>query len=330
MEKNVKIKGLESPVSQLIMGTAWLDFNREAKVMEATLEAYVAAGGNTLDTGRFYGGGAAEKILAKWLDRSGLRGRLLFTSKAGHYYVNEQNEHFPELSRVRPDCIAEDLDFSLDHLGLDHFDIFMMHRDNPEVPVAPLIDQLEEQHRAGRIRAYGLSNWTLPRVGEALEYAASRGYQGISVLSPSYSLATVHSPRWPGCEYVNDDYALAFKGTEVVILPWGAQGGGYFSETWTRENAPAGFADCYFNAENEEKLKRAKELARKYGALPVNIALAYLLNQGLPIAPVIGPRSPGELAASLRALDIRLSPAEVDYLALRRGGPIVEGMAHER
>ena len=317
MEKNVKIKGLETPLSQLIMGTAWLDFNQDVKVMEATLDAYIEAGGNTLDTGRFYGGGAAEKILVKWLDRTGLRKKLLFTSKAGHYFVNEKNEHFPEVPRVKPECITEDLNFSLNHLGLDHFDVFMMHRDNLEVPVAPLIDRLEEHHKEGKIRAYGLSNWTMPRVKEAMEYAKSKGYQGITTVSPSYSLATVHTPRWKGCEYVNDDYALAFKGSEVTILPWGSQGGGYFSETWTPENAPAGFVDCYFNKENEEKLKRAKELAKKYNAIPVNIALAYLLNQGLPIAPIIGPRNPGELATTLKALEIKLTPAEIEYLALR-------------
>lgn len=318
MERNVKIKGLETPVSQLIMGTAWLDFNQDEKVMEATLDAYVAAGGNMLDTGRFYGGGAAEKILIKWLDRTGLRRKLLFTSKAGHYFVNEKNEHFPEVPRVKPECITEDLNHSLSNLGLDHFDVFMMHRDNLEVPVAPLIDRLEEHHREGKIRAYGLSNWTLPRIREAQAYAESKGYQGISTVSPSYSLATVHTPRWAGCEYVNDDYALSFKNTGVTILPWGSQGGGFFSETWTRENAPAGFTDCYFNQENEEKLKRAKELGQKHQAAPVNIALAYLLNQGLSIAPIIGPRNAGELADTLRALAIKLSPAEIEYLALRK------------
>jgi len=318
MEKTVKIKGLETLVSQLIMGTAWLDFNQDTAVMEATLDAYIAAGGNMLDTGRFYGGGAAEKILVKWLDRTGLRGKILFTSKAGHYFVNEKNEHFPDVPRVKPECITEDLNFSLNHLGLDHFDVFMMHRDNLDVPVEPLIDRLEEHHKEGKIRAYGLSNWTLPRVKEALEYAQRQGYQGITTVSPSYSLATVHTPRWKGCEYVNDDYALFFKNSGVTILPWGSQGGGYFSETWTRETAPAGFVDCYFNAENEEKLKRAKELAKKYGAIPVNVALAYLMNQGLNIAPIIGPRNPGEFATTLKALDIKLTPAEVEYLSLRQ------------
>ena len=102
MERNVKIKGMDTPASQLIMGTAWLDFNQDEKVMEATLDAYVAAGGNMLDTGRFYGGGAAEKILVKWLDRTGLRGKLLFTSKAGHYFVNEKTSTFPKCPGSNP------------------------------------------------------------------------------------------------------------------------------------------------------------------------------------------------------------------------------------
>lgn len=316
MDKSVKIKGLDAPVSQLIIGTAWFDPEQQDSI-EQLLDAYVEAGGNMLDTGRFYNGSKAEDVIIEWLDKRNLRDKLLFTSKACHHYVNENNEHFPEINRVKPEYITEDLNFSLQHLGIDHFDVFMMHRDNHKVPVGPLIDTLEMHHKEGKIRAYGLSNWNLARVKEAIEYANSKGYQGISTVSPSYSLATVGKSRWEGAEYVGDDYALAFKGTDVTILTWGSQGGGFFTETWTRENAPDGYVECYFNKENEEKLKRAKELAEKYNAVPVNIALAYVLCQGLPIAAIIGPRNKEQFMSTLKVLDIKLTPSEIEYLSLR-------------
>ncbi|MDL2307426.1 aldo/keto reductase [Desulfovibrio sp. OttesenSCG-928-C06] len=312
----VKIKGVEAPISRLAMGTSWFEQSKQRDIDEL-LEAYYEAGGTMLDTGRFYNGTKTEKFLADWLNRTGMRGKTQFTCKGGHYFVNDNNEHFPEVSRVTPKDIIDDLHFSLNHLGLDHFEVFMLHRDNVDVPVDELVDCLEEHHNKGEIGAYGLSNWTLPRVKLAMEYAKKKGYQGITAVSPSYSLATVHTARWHGCEYVNDEYAAFFKGTDATILSWGSQGGGYFTESWTRENAPVGYVQCYFNDENAEKLKRAKELAKAKGCQPVNISLSYILSQGLPIVPIIGPRNKEEFKVNLKSLDIKLTPQEVEYMSLR-------------
>lgn len=315
----IKIKGLEKPVSLLILGTAWMNKYQPDSAFDAALEAYVEAGGNMLDTGRFYSGGYTEKYLTRWLDRTGLRDKLLFSSKCCHHFVDEDNRHFLEPNRVRPEHISEDLEFSLERLKLDHFDIFMMHRDNESVPVPELVDLLEQRRREGKIRAYGLSNWSLARLGEAMDYCAVKDYQGISTTSPSYSLARVDNPRWSGCVYLTDDEARWHKDRDIVMIPWASQGGGFFAEAFTSENAPADYAKAYFTPDNLEKLKRAKILAAEKGegCTAVNIALAYVLSQGFKVAPIIGPRTPEELHSSAKFLNLRLTASEVEWLSLR-------------
>lgn len=317
--KTVSIKGLRTPVSLLILGTAWMNEYTPDETCAAALDAYIEAGGNMLDTGRFYSGGHTEKFLTRWLDANGMREKLLFSSKCCHHFVDENNRHFPEPNRVRPEYVIEDLDFSLERMKLDRFDVFMMHRDNEAVPVPELLDVLEEQRLKGKISTYGLSNWGLPRLREAMSYCAAKGYQGISTTSPSYSLAQIRTPRWVGCAYLSDEEALWHRGQELTMLPWASQGGGFFAEAFSRENAPADYAEAYFTADNFEKLARAKALAEKTGncCTAVNIALAYVLSQDIPLAPIVGPRTPAEVKSCTDFLDLRLSPEEVEWLSLR-------------
>ncbi|MDL2307046.1 aldo/keto reductase [Desulfovibrio sp. OttesenSCG-928-C06] len=317
--ETIKIKGLDKPVTRMILGSTWWWRHFPEKTVFETLDAYVEAGGNMLDTGRFYSAGHGEKVLAKWFDMTGMRGKIMVTSKACHHYVDEDNNHFPEKNRVQPECITEDLEFSLNRLGLDHFEVFMMHRDRRDLPVGEMMDVLEKHHKEGKINAYGVSNWDQDRLQEAIDYCKSKGYQGPTTNSPSYSLATVTAPRWAGCSYIDDDYAAWHKGTDVAILSWASQGGGWFGEAHKRGELPKDYFDAYDTPANNEKMKRCRELAAEKGAnvLPINIALAYLLNQNLPIAAIVGPRDANELKTGLKGLDIKLTPAEVEYLSLR-------------
>lgn len=152
----------------------------------------MAAGGNTFDTGRFYSGEKSEIVLADWLRRNrNKREDLVITSKACHHYVDENNMHHMEKSRVSAAYITEDLEFSLNPQQLDYFDLYMMHRDDVDAPVGKLMDRLERHRREGKIRAYGVSNLSLERLQEAQAYCERKGFQGIFFNSPGFSLATV-------------------------------------------------------------------------------------------------------------------------------------------
>lgn len=316
----VKIKGLDTPVSKIFFGTAWIHPGLKEDADEQ-LKRYIEVGGNVIDTGRFYFGGKAEDYLKVWIQENPeLRKKVMFTNKACHHYVDENNIHFPDQQRVTPECIDEDLHFSLEKLGLDHFDIYMLHRDNPEVPVGPLFDKLEQYHREGKITVYGVSNWSKERIEEAQAYCKEKGYAGIAVNSCSYSLATVTKPRWERTVYATDEYAKWCTEQDITILSWGSQGNGFFGNypfpKGTRVTQD--FVDAFGTTTNFEKFRRAKELAEERGVSTSNIAYAYIFNQGLKIAGITGCRNVHEFNNSLIGLDLTLTESEVDYLALRK------------
>ena len=320
--KYMRIKGLEKPISKIIMGSAWMTLEDE-KRGHAIFDAYFEAGGNVLDTGRFYGRGSgiakSENIVGNWLKSAGIpREDVHIIDKAGHPFITRDGVTHWERSRIWPETITDDLMYSLDNVGVDYFDIYELHRDNPKVPVSDLMDRLEYHCLMGQIKAYGVSNWRLDRLQEAIDYCNHMGYQGLSCNNPSYSLATVKVPRFPGGVYADDAYARKHKEWELPIISWGAQGAGFFAGIYDPSGAGVngGIIQAYFSEENFRKLDRCRELGAKKGVDSINLALAYILNRDFDVAAVIGPQSVEELRSSLVGGDLELTPAEVAYLGL--------------
>lgn len=318
----IKIKGLDKPVSKLIMGTAWFNFEYEEEIFRM-LDLYVEKGGTVIDTGKFYGANyqgdhacESERILKKWFDSRNNRDQLVIMDKACHPIITPDGAHHPEYWRVKPDIITDDLHYSLLHTGCDHFDIYLLHRDDPSIPVGDIMDRLEQHRLEGFITTYGVSNWEQDRVEAAVKYCEEKGYQGLSVNNPSYSLAHVAKTRWPGCVYADDSYAAWHKGKDVTLFSWAAQGHGFFADIYG-DNAPQDIKDAFFTEENFERLNRAKILGEEKGVPSINIALAYVLDQDFDVCAIIGSRDRKEFDSCLEALKIKLTQKEIDYLCMK-------------
>ncbi|MCX7779462.1 MAG: aldo/keto reductase [Negativicutes bacterium] len=312
----ISLPGLELKCSQIVLGTSAFTPERKQAVF-GILDAYREAGGNVLDTSRIYGAGKSEAVLAMWLQERHNRQEMIVINKGCHHFVDEQGRHYPEKHRVKPEIITADLKESLERMNLDYFDIYLLHRDDQEVPVADLMDVLELHRREGRIKTYGVSNWSTARIAAANEYAAGKGYSGIVVNSPSLSLAVINEPRWEGCTYVDRAYARWHEERQLALFSWASQASGFFTGLYTRDHCPnPDIARVYYNETNWERLERARSLAKQKGdAITANhIALAYVLQQPFPTGAVIGPQTPGELIDSLTALDIDLSEQERIWL----------------
>ena len=296
------LEPLEVPLSRLALGT--LGFSPVTRDRDyALLDAWLEAGGTVIDTAQVYEDGDAERLLGLWLrDRPGVRERLVIVTKGAH----------PDGDRVRvtPADIARDLSESIGRLG-GPVDLYLLHRDDPAVEVGELIDALDAHRRAGDIRAFGVSNWTLPRIEEANAYAAARGVAGISCNSPHLSLAVQNEPPWPGCLSATDAGARAWHArTGMPLLAWSAQAGGFFA------GSGGASSRVYENAANRERRARAEQVGRRAGGTANAVALAWVLAQPFPTIAVIGPHSVEHLRASLEALDIRLSVEDVRWLNL--------------
>ena len=90
---------------------------------------------------------------------------------------------------VTPDMIDHELPISLERLQTDYIDLYFLHRDNPAVPVGEFVDMFNRHRAAGRVRAFGGSNWTPTRLAEANAYAEHNGLAGFSASSPNFTLA---------------------------------------------------------------------------------------------------------------------------------------------
>ncbi|HWE62358.1 MAG TPA: aldo/keto reductase, partial [Chloroflexota bacterium] len=177
---------------------------------------------------------------------------------------------------------------------------------------------LDEQQRAGRIRAFGASNWTIERVEQANGWAAAHGRGGFVALSNNFSLARMIDPVWLGCLSASDAASRAWlTRMQLSLMPWSSQARGFFTERADPAvHADAELVRCWYSPDNFERRERAIALARARGVSPVAVALAYVLCQPFPTFPLIGPRTLAETRSSCAALGITLTPEEVRWLNL--------------
>lgn len=179
------------------------------------------------------------------------------------------------------------------------------------------MDELNHQIDIGHIYAAGVSNWELSRIIEANAYAKEKGLHPLTFNSPNLSLAKPMHPRWPGCVSASDEMVKWHEENDVALLSWSSQAGGFFSGRFTREECSDDeIKDCYYNEENWKRYDRCIELANKKGKTPIQIALAWVLNQPFNIAAVIGPEKVSELDNSIEGSLIELSELEEKYLNL--------------
>ncbi len=306
------LKGLDKPVSRLVLGT---DNQIDAATMAAMADAFFEQGGTCFDTAHIYSGGMSEKALGAWIKARGMRENVVILGKGAHP---------PDCT---PDAMARQLEESLDRLQTDYLDIYCLHRDDPDIPIAEWVDALHAEMDKGRICVFGGSNWTAARIDAANEYAQSKGGSGFSLVSNNFSLARMEKPVWEGCiASSTDDFRDWHLRTAVALFPWSAQARGFFLD-W--ENRPLSAARhgadptldeihrVWGSPENFERRTRAIELARRKNTSALHIALAYVLHQPFPTAALIGPRTPMQLADSVAACNIVLSDDEVNWLDLR-------------
>ena len=296
------VPGVEKRISRLVMGC---DNQQTIEHASEIFDDFVDRGGNAFDTAFLYGDGVQERLLAQWMTARGNRDDMVIISKGAH------------TPHCDPESITEQLLTSLDRLQTDHADLYFMHRDNPEVPVGEFVDVLDEHVRAGRIRAFGGSNWSIERMDEANAYAAANGRRGFTMLSNHFGLAEAYDLPWEGCRHATDPESKRWlRETQTPLFPWSSQARGFFGRADPADRSDEELVRCYYGDGNFERLRRARELGEQFGVAPTAIALAYVLHQPFVTFPLFGPRTVEETRTSLDALAIELTPQQVSWLDL--------------
>jgi aryl-alcohol dehydrogenase-like predicted oxidoreductase len=298
----LQLSGLDIPASRLGMGADAVgeDFAR-------VLDRFFERGGNVFDTARVYHSGRCERFFGEWLASRGVRNRAIVISKGAH------------TPRCLPEALSVDIVQSLEALAVEQIDVYLMHRDNLAVPVGEFVDVLNQHLQTGRIRSYGVSNWSVERLTAANVYAERSGLEPIRMLSNQLSLARMVSEPWPGCLASWDPEQRAYlAATRLPLLAWSTGARGFFADSAAAPfTGASSVLAAWQSDDNFERKRRATVLAHERGASATAVSVAYVLGQAFQTLALIGPKTIEELERSLECLRLRLSAEEMAWLDLR-------------
>ena len=318
-----RINYVDKPVSRIFFGTCIPLMTKGGDARDLLDHAY-SLGITAYDTARCYG--KAENSLGDWVRSRGNREKIVIQTKGG---ING----FLWRSRIKESCIRYDLSRSLEALGTDYADIYLLHRDNKKVPVGDIVELLNSLVCDGKIRAFGGSNWSHERIEQANEYAYAHNLRPFAVSSPNYGLAVMHKDPWGGglVTVTGEKNAAArewYERTRMPLTAWSCIGNGLFSGRF-RSSDMAGARRSmnmlakkgFLYPDNLVRLQRAEILAERKGVAPSQIAVAYMIGRGLNAYPIIGTGSKTHLDSNVAALDIHISDEEAAWLDLRGDDP---------
>ena len=268
------------------------------------LRAFVEAGGNLVDTAFGYGGGDAETILGGLLGDVVPRDDLVVCTKAG--ISRASGERRVDVSRRG---LMAQLEASLRRLQTDHVDVWLVHTWSDEVPLTETLSALEWAADSGRARYVGVSNysgWQSARAHSLLEQAR------VPLVANEVQYSLVH--REPEAEVVPAARALGFG-----LLAWSPLGRGVLSGKY-RNGIPSGsraaspdfpgFAQRFLDEHSSGVVEAVAMAARGLGVSAAEVAVAWVRDRPAVAAPVVGVRTPGQLRAALKSLELVL-PTEI-------------------
>lgn len=306
------LTGTDLSVARVGLGTAGFGADIPEADAFRQMDTYVEMGGNLIDTARIYNDwapgprGRSELVIGRWLNQRGNRARVILSTKGAHPPMDAMH-----IGRCRPEDIKADLTKSLNSLQTDWADIYYLHRDDPQVPIADIAECLEEEVRAGRIRWYGCSNWTLPRMVAMAAYASEHGLTGFAVSQPMWSLADINANAIGDSTLVPMDRAMhAYHATTgLSVMPYTATAGGYFAKRWAGKVSTHQRA-MYDNPANAAIYDGLARLTHETGHSITVLSLLYFAAQPFPVVPLTAFSSQAQMADSLSLLQAEY-PAEL-------------------
>jgi 1-deoxyxylulose-5-phosphate synthase len=267
----------------------------------ALMDAAWELGIDHFDTADAYGGGRSERMIGSWMQTRGVRPTI--TTKT----FNPMDAGADQ--GLAPERIVRQLESSLDRLDLDSVDLYLAHEFDPAVPLAETFAAFEELRDAGKIRAYGVSNFDASQLAAALDAGAPMAVQNEHSLLARGDEAAV----LPLCEREQVAY-LVFSPLAGGWLTGRYRRGEPFPDGSRMTQRPEPYA-AFVSDPTFDRLDRIAELARSDGRSMAGVALAWLLADPRVTQVVVGPGRPEHLAPVREALERPLSPARREELA---------------
>ena len=288
-------------VAPLALGTAnFADPTSESEAARI-IDAAIDAGINLIDTGDSYAAGEAERFIGRALRANGRRTDVLIATKT-HFPIgpgpNQRDNSFLNVVRA---CEA-----SLERLGVDHIDLYQMHRPSEIVPVEETLRALDHLVQRGLVRYVGCSTHPAWKVMEALMVSELKGFVRYESEQPPYNLLDrrIENELVPMCEAHG-----------LSIFPWSPMGMGVLAGRYDDASAPPSDSRAalrggiYAQRVTERGIAVGRSfsaLAQGMGVSPAQLAILWVKDQPGITAPLIGPRDVSQLDHLLPVLDMKL------------------------
>jgi len=272
------------------------------------LDAYVAAGGNFIDTADSYGrrgpGGAgeSERIIGRWIAARGNRDELVIATKVGMT---------PDRGGLSAANVRSGAEASLERLGTDRIDLYYAHKDDRQTPLQETLTAFGELIEDGLIRYAAASNYSAERLEQALSVGGHAGCASYVALQPHYNLMERDYER---------ELAPVCERHGLACVPYFALARGFLSGKYRRGGVEidgvraAGVKQSYANERGYAVLDARDASAAAHDAPVAAVSLAWLRLQPTVIAPIASATSTEQLSELLASATLELSPAELARL----------------
>jgi aryl-alcohol dehydrogenase-like predicted oxidoreductase len=255
-------------------------------------------------------GGESETVIGNWLKRSGKRKEVVIATKVGM-------EMAPDRKGLSAAHIARSVEESLGRLQTDHIDLYFAHRDDPSVPFEETLGAFQRLIEQGKVRAIGASNYTAARLAEALKVSREHGLPRYEVLEPLYNL------------YERADYESALEplclDQQIGVVSYYALASGFLSGKY-RTAADAGksargkgVVAKFLNVRGLKILAALDDVARRFGASPARVALAWQIARPSITAPIASATAVNQLNDLVAATQLKLDQAAIEQLNTASG-----------
>jgi aryl-alcohol dehydrogenase-like predicted oxidoreductase len=302
-------------VSAYCLGTMTFGAETDEAGSHRQLDRFVEAGGNFVDTADVYSNGVSEEIIGRWFASrpADLTEPVVLATK-GRFPL----DRFPNGDGLSTRHLTRALDGSLRRLGLDAIDLYQVHAFDPWTPLEETLRTLDGFIRAGKIRYYGLSNFTGWQLTKAVHVARALGLAQPVTLQPQYSLL-VREIEW--------EIVPAALDAGLGLLPWSPLGGGWLSGKYRRDHQPAGATrlgenpsrgmEAWDRRDSDrtwQVIDAVQKIAEEREVSTAEVALAWVTARPAVTSTILGARTMEQLEANLRAASLHLTAEETAAL----------------
>ncbi len=314
-----RMEALNADVSALCMGTMNLGVGADEALSFELLDAFVAMGGNFIDTARVYGAfetgamGVSERVIGRWMRARGNRARLILATKGGYHDMATR------APRLDGESLRRDLQDSLAALDVPSVDIYWLHRDDPARAVGDILETLHGFVEQRKVRAIGVSNWSPARIREAQAEAKARALTPIGCDQPLWSLARAQDLGGTTLYEMDAPLYRLHAESGLLCVPYSAQAKGFFLKLLSGGEAALGQGVCarYLCAHNRRLFDALVGLSGETGLSVGALTLRFLTEQtAFPVCPIVGASSLAQMTSLAEGIGDMPPEAMRDLMAL--------------